>query len=148
MRQPTPKANIDRFIKLNEITRRSDGSAKIEIRDQANNFAYTAEMTPKGERTEFKFVRTWYSPSGKPIREQLGKELNIADEKTSSQYKFKVVAVDSVEGIVLSGPPIGNGSGSSSQGGSGGGSGGRNGGGFVAAGRCPADCPRRKRMPH
>jgi hypothetical protein len=104
-----PKEDISRFIKLNEITRRSDGSAKFEIRDQANNFLYTGVMTPKGEMTTVEVSKNWFGPSGKPISDyKYKKELVISDDgKTASNYTFKIVAVDTVEGLVLSGPPLG-----------------------------------------
>lgn len=106
---PAPKENIDRFIKLNEITRRSDGSAKFEIRDQANNFLYTGVMTPKGEKTTVEVSKNWFGPSGKSISDYKYKpDLILTDDgKTASNYTFKIVAVDTVEGLVLAGPPLG-----------------------------------------
>lgn len=106
---PTPKEDISRFIKLNEITRRSDGSAKFEIRDQANNFLYTGVLTPVGEKTSVEVSKNWFGPSGKSIPDyKFKKELVITDDnKTASNYTFKIVAIDTVEGLILSGPPLG-----------------------------------------
>ena len=106
----TPKEDISRFIKLNEITGRSDGSAKFEIRDQANNFLYTGILTPKGEKTVVEISKNWFGPSGKPISDyKLKKDLVITDDgKTASNYTFKIVAIDWVgEGLILSGPHLG-----------------------------------------
>jgi hypothetical protein len=106
---PAPKEDISRFIKLAELTNRSDGSAKFEIRDQANNYLYIGELTPKGEKTTVEISKTWFGPSGKPIADyKFKKDLVITDDgKTASNFTFKVVAVDWLgEGLILSGPPL------------------------------------------
>ena len=143
---PPPKENIDRFIKLNEITRRGDGSAKFELRDQASNFVYTGVLTPKGEKTSVDVSKTWHGPSGRPIKESqpLDKRsfLNISDDgKTASNYTFKVVAIDSVEGLVLAGSPAAKADTARVNGGGGGNRGGNRGGGFAPPGRLPAPKP-------
>jgi hypothetical protein len=103
-----PPPPIDQYIRLNEITRRGDGSASFQMRDLFNNFTYHGDLKPKGESTLIEINKNSISPNGKPIKEyQYQKELKIEDDgKSSSTYVFQVVAVDTVEGLILMGPPL------------------------------------------
>jgi hypothetical protein len=97
---------IDQYIRLNEITRRGDGSVSFQLRDLFNNFTYHGDIVPKGEVGQLEVNKNSISPNGKPIKEySFKKELTIADDgKSSSNYVFQIVAVDTIEGLILQGP--------------------------------------------
>lgn len=97
---PPPKEDISPYIKLTGITRRSDGTVTVDIRDQANNQEYTVDLKPRGERFEVK-VQKYYFLQDKRKRLDFWPELVIQEETASTNRKFSVLGVHE-DGLVIS----------------------------------------------
>jgi hypothetical protein len=86
-----PKEDISPFIKMTGITRRSDGSIKVDLFDQANNQDYQIDLTPKGERYEVKVQKLYYINPTKRGKYYSEPTLTIQEEYASTNRTFKVV---------------------------------------------------------
>jgi hypothetical protein len=91
VKKETPKEDISPFIKMTGITRRSDGSIQVDIRDQANNQDYQIDLTPKGERYEVKVQKLYYINPTTRRKFYSEPTLTIQEEDSSTNRTFKVV---------------------------------------------------------
>lgn len=100
--EPTPeppKPDIASHIKLTGITRRSDLTATVDIKDIANNLDYQVDFSMKDGKPVAS-VKKFFFIRGKRKTFDNGAELEISDETSSTKRKFRVVGLDE-DGMVV-----------------------------------------------
>ena len=90
---PPPLEDISPFIKLNMISRSSDGRFKADIKDTANNLDYEINLTIKDGVATAKIEKFYYL---KDRRKRLdsGAVLHISDDSSGTDRTFQVVGID------------------------------------------------------
>jgi hypothetical protein len=102
---PTPKDDIAPYIKLTDITRRSDGTAEVHIRDAINNQDYQIDLRPRAERLEVRVQKFLYANGKRKRTELVGEDreltyLAIREDEASTDRSFQVVGLLD-DGLVL-----------------------------------------------